>query len=330
MSSSNKVTLTVVDEDPSLYEAKHVHEVYDQIASHFSSTRYKPWPIIAQFLSDLPCGWVGLDSGTGNGKYLPLPLDRPGSVWTIGLDRSCNLLTSARSAGGNDVLREVVWGDVLGKGWRRGAFVRSSRSFLNSATDLFFYWTKQDYAISIATIHHLATPERRKAAVQRLLECISPDHGRVLIYVWAIEQDELSKRTIPIHQPESAEPERPPTTKGQDVFVPWMLTTDKPRDKAKGRKGPKTSSHVNAQTEKVENATTKEIEPKQFDRYYHMFAKGELLDLACQVARDMGLRIGPRPSTKTEGDKEKIVGVEIVQSGWERSNYYIEIRRWAS
>ena len=66
---------------------------------------------------------MGLDSGTGNGKYLPLPLDRPGSVWTIGLDRSRNLLQIARTAGGNGTIREVVWGDVLGRPWRDGAFV---------------------------------------------------------------------------------------------------------------------------------------------------------------------------------------------------------------
>ena len=66
---------------------------------------------------------MGLDSGTGNGKYLPLPLERPGGLWTIGLDRSRNLLHIARTAGGGEVVREVVWGDVLGHGWRRGAFV---------------------------------------------------------------------------------------------------------------------------------------------------------------------------------------------------------------
>ena len=85
----------------------------------------QPWPIIAQFLSSLPTGWVGLDSGTGNGKYLPLPADRPGAVWTIGLDRSRNLLKIAQMAGGNNVIREVVWGDVLGRSWRKGAFVRT-------------------------------------------------------------------------------------------------------------------------------------------------------------------------------------------------------------
>lgn len=137
------VTTAVVAEDPQTYEDLHVHSVYDEIAPHFSSTRYKvstlgyrpvynipisfpsqPWPIIADFLSNLPTGWVGLDSGTGNGKYLPLPLDRPGSVWTIGLDRSRNLLEIAKSAGGPVASREVVWGDVLGNSWRGGAFVR--------------------------------------------------------------------------------------------------------------------------------------------------------------------------------------------------------------
>jgi len=28
-------------------EKKHVYEVYDKIAPHFSNTRYKPWPKIA-------------------------------------------------------------------------------------------------------------------------------------------------------------------------------------------------------------------------------------------------------------------------------------------
>jgi tRNA (uracil-5-)-methyltransferase TRM9 len=135
-------SVAVVD-DPQIHEDQYVHAVYDKIASHFSSTRYKvraavsnnldrvncdlqPWPIIAKFLSDLPTGWIGLDSGTGNGKYLPLPTDRPGRLLTIGLDRSRNLLEIAQHAGSEPsrlITREVVWGDVLGNGWRSGAFV---------------------------------------------------------------------------------------------------------------------------------------------------------------------------------------------------------------
>lgn len=142
------VTPASVSSDHQAYEDQHVHAVYDQIATHFSSTRYKvgywscspqggyslnlstqPWPIIAKFISDLPSGWIGLDSGTGNGKYLPLPADRPGSVLTVGLDRSRSLLLIARNASGEPtapVVREVVWGDVLDNGWRAGAFVSDS------------------------------------------------------------------------------------------------------------------------------------------------------------------------------------------------------------
>lgn len=121
------VTATQAPSEPepaAAYEDAHVHQVYDGIAAHFASTRYKPWPIIAAFLADLRDGWIGLDAGTGNGKYLPL--DRSGRLWTIGLDRSRNLLEIARTAG--DAVREVVWGDVLGQPWRPQIFVRNSIS----------------------------------------------------------------------------------------------------------------------------------------------------------------------------------------------------------
>ncbi|KAI0341573.1 S-adenosyl-L-methionine-dependent methyltransferase [Trametopsis cervina] len=278
------VTATVVDgADPQNYEDEHVHAVYDQIAPHFSSTRYKPWPIIAQFLSSLPTGWVGLDSGTGNGKYLPLPSDRPGSVWTVGLDRSRNLLKIAQTAGGNGILREVVWGDVLGRSWRDGAF---------------------DYAISIATIHHLATWERRKAAVQILIQAVSPSHGRALIYVWAIEQDDLSKRNIPQGEPSHIG--------GQDVFVPWVVAQGQLKQKPSSGDPP-----LEAPKKAQDNSPS-----PVFKRYYHMFAKGELTQLVQEAATDMALAVGPDTGEKAGS------GIEIVQDGWERSNYYVELRRW--
>lgn len=66
---------------------------------------------------------MGLDSGTGNGKYLSLPLDRPGNICTIGLDRSRNLLEIARIPADGGNIREVVLGDVLENPWRAGALV---------------------------------------------------------------------------------------------------------------------------------------------------------------------------------------------------------------
>ncbi|KAA1469540.1 hypothetical protein DENSPDRAFT_857964 [Dentipellis sp. KUC8613] len=306
MPALSKVTTATIDEQPEVYEAKYVHEIYDQIASHFSSTRYMPWPVVAKFISDLPTGWVGLDSGTGNGKYLPLPIDRPGSVWTIGLDRSRNLLGEARKAGDAGILREVVWGDALGRGWRKGAF---------------------DYAISIATIHHLATPERRRLAVKRLIESVSPAHGRVLIYVWAIEQDDLSKRTIPVAEGANLTNNSPST--GYDVFVPWVLADEKsakkPRKRAKKRRGPNEPSQSE---EVVTEPETQPVEPKIFNRYYHMFAEGELRGLVCDAAMEMNLKIGQRPEQMGRDVCGQGRGIEIVQDGWERSNYYVEFRRW--
>lgn len=66
---------------------------------------------------------MGLDAGTGNGKYLSLSPGRPGDICTIGLDRSKNLLNIARSAGDSSVLREVILGNILDNPWRMGIFV---------------------------------------------------------------------------------------------------------------------------------------------------------------------------------------------------------------
>lgn len=88
------------DEQGTSYEEEHVHEVYEQIASHFSSTRYKvcvtppslatkstnpiqPWPIVERFLKEQPDGAIGADVGCGNGKYLAVN----DKVFIVGSDR---------------------------------------------------------------------------------------------------------------------------------------------------------------------------------------------------------------------------------------------------
>lgn len=216
----------------------------------------------------------------------------------IGLDRSPSLLQIAKHAGSQSAvdsssvpttLNEVVQADVLNKCWRLGIF---------------------DYAISIATIHHLATLERRKAAVQALIQAVSPLHGRALIYVWAIEQDELSKRVIP---DQNSSPEK----SGQDVFVPWVLTAQN----TKRWRQPAIREGQSA-IEVTEEAEITEEPNKVFNRYYHMFSKGELYELTIAAAHELELAIG------TESEFSNGQGIEIVQCGWERSNYYIEIRRW--
>jgi len=141
---------------PSQYEEEHVHTVYENIASHFSSTRYKPWPIVEEFLLNLPPGSIGLDIGCGNGKYLSVNRD----VFIVGSDRSSNLVKIA--AGKN----EAVVADSLALPHQVGRF---------------------DFAICIAVVHHLSTTERRREAVGAILECLQKG-GKALVYVWALEQ----------------------------------------------------------------------------------------------------------------------------------------------
>ncbi|KAK9473569.1 putative trna (uracil-5-)-methyltransferase trm9 protein [Dipodascopsis tothii] len=165
--------------DPAALEHDHVHAVYDQIAGHFSNTRYKPWPVVDRFLRALPPGCVGVDAGCGNGKYLGL---NP-TVFLAGSDRSPALAALAVGRPASD----VAVADILDLPHPPGRF---------------------DFAISVAVVHHLATPERRQAALAALVRLLRPD-GQALVSVWALEQSS-SRRGWGAGQP-------------QDVMVPWVL-----------------------------------------------------------------------------------------------------------
>jgi tRNA (uracil-5-)-methyltransferase TRM9 len=193
---------------PEKYEEQHVHDVYEQIASHFSSTRYKPWPIVESFLQSLSPGSIGLDVGCGNGKYLTVNRD----VFIIGSDRSPNL---AKIAAQHEPHAAVV-ADTLALPHQPGKF---------------------DFAISIAVVHHLSTPQRRREAINAILECLR-EGGKALIYVWALEQKNSRRGWDEGHE--------------QDVMVPWVMKSGKKNQNADG--------------------TTE----KTFQRYYHLYRSGEL------------------------------------------------------
>lgn len=98
-----------------------------------------------------------------------------------------------------------------------------------------------DFAISIAVVHHLSTPERRIEATKCLLAPLKPS-GTALIYVWALEQE--SSRRGWTEKDE------------QDVMVPWVM-----RGPKKGGAGDRTDGDGGDRT---------------FHRYYHLYRKGEL------------------------------------------------------
>lgn len=171
-------------EDGEAYEERYVHQVYEEIATHFSSTRYKPWPIVERFLNGLPDGSIGLDIGCGNGKYLGI---NP-NIFIIASDRSRNLVRIASQH-------------------KPHASIVADNLSLPHPNSYF------DFAISIAVVHHLSLPLRRIQAVAAVLSTLLPptdgnSGGQALIYVWALEQKH-SRRGWG----EGDE---------QDVIVPWI------------------------------------------------------------------------------------------------------------
>merc|ERR1712029_1083057 len=73
--------ITMDDEKARALEKAHVHQVYEEIADHFSHTRHSPWPRVLHYIDQLPPGGLLIDVGCGNGKYL---------------DRNSNLAKSRR------------------------------------------------------------------------------------------------------------------------------------------------------------------------------------------------------------------------------------------
>lgn len=173
-------------------EQEYVHQVYEEIASHFSQTRYKPWPVVEKFLLDQKNGSIGLDIGCGNGKYMSVNKN----VYMIGSDRSSNLTQIAYD---NHAVSE-------------GRNTKHADALVSDGLDLPFSSGRFDFAISIAVIHHFSTPERRIEAVRRILNVLVPG-GKALVYVWALEQ-EKSRRGY--HE-----------GMDQDVLVPWVLQSKK-------------------------------------------------------------------------------------------------------
>ncbi|KAA3679640.1 alkylated DNA repair protein alkB 8 [Paragonimus westermani] len=199
---------TTVEFDPVALEDKCVHQVYDSIATEFSSTRHSAWPAVLDFLREQPPGAFGADVGCGNGKYLvaaaQLTVKQSEAIATEsspasssrkqgstipshserGVHPSClplaPMLALDRSTRLTDIVRErgfdVVVGDIL---------------------RLPYLPNRLDFFLCIAVLHHLSTMERRLQAIAELSRLLRP-HGRGLIQVWAKEQ----------HDPQSNQPTR--------------------------------------------------------------------------------------------------------------------------
>jgi len=178
-----------------------------------------------------------------------------------------------------------------------------------------------DFAISIAVIHHLSTPARRVEAVKDILNTLRPARtdptdtiekdsaGKALIYVWALEQKGSRRGWDEGHE--------------QDVMVPWILKGKKDKgQKKREKKGRNTGEarqreglgrDVSEPSEDpskqdqgeyltpLEQAQREGVDPTQdrtFQRYYHLYRKGELEDDIVEA------------------------GGKVVDSGYEKDNWW--------
>ncbi|XP_008274852.1 putative tRNA methyltransferase 9B [Stegastes partitus] len=192
-----------MEEAASRLERDHVHSVYDKIAPYFNDSRYKAWPKVRQFLLDLQPGSIVADIGCGNGKYLHINEE----VFKLGCDVCRPLVDFAWSQG-----HEVQICDGLHLPYRDGCF---------------------DAVLSIAVIHHLSTKERRIRAIKEMARTLRVG-GRIMIYVWAMEQ---KRRKF----------------EKQDIFVPWNPNPHAPAGLSREHVKPRRRATAQSVSEAIDN-----------------------------------------------------------------------------
>ncbi|KAI1816388.1 S-adenosyl-L-methionine-dependent methyltransferase [Poronia punctata] len=241
---------------PETYEQEHVHSVYESIAGHFSSTRYKPWPFIASFLrTRVKPGSVGFDVGCGNGKYLCVRESR--DIHMMGCDRSASLVRIARDnvqlqhhpnpTEKEEGKEEKKEGDSDKKRRTTTTTIKNDVSVADSLA-LPYRRGTADFALCIAVIHHMSTRERRVEALRALLECLREEDGQVLVYVWALEQ-KSSRRGWDAGS-------------AQDQLVPWVMKANQ--------------NNVKKDKDADETSTVPVGKDETFERFYHLYREGEL------------------------------------------------------
>eukprot|EP00058_Branchiostoma_floridae_P015335 XP_002600823.1 hypothetical protein BRAFLDRAFT_215107 [Branchiostoma floridae] len=252
-------------------EQQHVHQVYEDIASHFSSTRHSPWPRVVDFLKTQPIGALVVDVGCGNGKYLGVNKD----VYSVSITITSFIV------------------NICGTNEGRCAH-QDSLLFTRYRT------THDEFLTSPLKL------ERRMKAVKELTRLLKPG-GKALIYVWAFEQEYKNVKSNYLKDTKGNEPQtddvrdKSSTTtddirgatspdvsqndsvqqqdvglpvhvnrtsfKSQDMLVPWHF-----RD---GAKKQQRDSHPGVKEKSQEGPV--------YHRFYHVFKDGEIEELCNSV-----------------------------------------------
>ncbi|OAA59308.1 tRNA methyltransferase [Cordyceps fumosorosea ARSEF 2679] len=293
------------------YESTHVHAVYEAIAPHFSSTRHSPWPRVAAYLEAQRPGAVGLDVGCGNGKYL----DVNPSLHMLGSDRSGELVRLARSRGSgnnNSAAASITRlkptssrteqrdnaSEDNAKGSDLGCISGGTEVAVADGLALPYRLGAFDFVICIAVVHHLSTRARRVEAIGELLSRLRPSSSS--------PPATASASVPPTPTPGSGDDDKDPaaatttttdmaTTRATCLVFVWAL------EQASSRRGWNESSEQDTLVPWVMRAKGRPNET--FQRYYHLYKKGEL--------------------------EEDIVaaGGVVEESGYERDNWWAVFSR---
>jgi alkylated DNA repair protein alkB family protein 8 len=283
-------------------ESKHVHAVYDAIATQWHHTRGKRgvlWPGATQFIESLPPGSIVGDVGCGDGKYFAEILK---NSYVIGTDISEPLLKTAATLGDevDDGKRKSIDGPQYQRLSRaKRALSENPAVAVADCLHIPLRSNSCDAAICIAVMHHLSTEARRIRCLAELKRIVKVG-GRFNVQAWALEQENDSKRKF----------------HGTDLLVPfnaqpkYLQTQEKSGENNGSIHQPKSSS--DSKGKGVAQMMAEQYDGAEFDskknlvvfqRYCHMYRKGELESLC-----------------------ERVPGLEVLESAYEKGNWVITCR----
>ena len=158
-----------------VFEKENVYDVYEEISKHFDQTRYVPWPKVKEFTDTFNKNSIIADVGCGNGK-------------------NCLINQNLTSYVGFEIVDSFI--NICKK--KGITMIKSNITNIQSSNNIF------THTMCIAVLHHLCNEERRIKAIQELIR-ITQINGKILIYVWAKEQEKFKNEIK------------------KDVFVPWNM-----------------------------------------------------------------------------------------------------------
>jgi len=143
------------------FETEHVKSIYENIANNFSDKRFSSWDWIDNFINSQPKYSSILDIGCGNGRNMKYT-----NYNFYGVDNCNNFVQLAKQV--------------------------SPNVYLSDMTSLPFEDDCFDAIISIASFHHLSSPDRREQALNEMFRVLKPN-GKILMSIWSINQSHNKK-----------------------------------------------------------------------------------------------------------------------------------------